>query len=118
MNATHYNNQNSGQQVNKQDFWKKDWFLGLVIVITFAALYISTNLTQGVGAYDLGLNASNAEPNKQVAVLTIDDKSLDNIGRWPWSRHIHAKAIAKLKAAGAKVIGHTAFFLSLKKILA
>lgn len=98
--------------MNKQDFWKKDWFIGLVIVLVFAGLHISTNLTQGVErwAYDLGLNASSATPNKQIAILAIDEKSLETVGRWPWSRHIHAEAIAKLKAAGAKVIGHTAFF--------
>ncbi len=98
--------------MNKQTFWKKDWFLGLVIVITFIGLYFTTTYTQGIErwAYDMGLNATSAEPNKQVTVLAIDEKSLETIGRWPWSRHVHAEAIAKLKAAGAKVIGHTAFF--------
>lgn len=98
--------------MKKQTFWKKDWFLGLVIVVTFVGLYFTTTYTQGIErwAYDMGLNASSAEPNKQVTVLAIDDKSLETIGRWPWSRHVHAEAIAKLNAAGAKVIGHTAFF--------
>jgi serine/threonine-protein kinase len=97
--------------VNKQNFWKKDWFLGLIIVIGFAGLY-PTGMTQGIErwAYDWGLNATSAVPNKQIAVLAIDEKSLETVGRWPWSRHIHARAIEKLKAAGAKVVGHTAFF--------
>lgn len=98
--------------MNKQNFWKKDWFLGLVIVASFIGLHLSTGITQGIErwAYDWGLNATSAEANQQIAVLTIDEKSLETVGRWPWSRHIHAQAIAKLKASGAKVIGHTAFF--------
>jgi len=98
--------------VNKQNFWKKDWFLGLVIVISFAGLHLTTGITQGIErwAYDWGLNATSAQPNQQIAVLVIDEKSLETVGRWPWSRHIHAQAIAKLTASGTKVIGHTAFF--------
>jgi serine/threonine-protein kinase len=98
--------------VNKQTFWKKDWFLGLVIVLAFTAMYFTTPAIQGIErwAYDMGLRVSSAEPNKQITVLAIDEKSLETVGRWPWSRHIHAQAIAKLNAAGAKVIGHTAFF--------
>ncbi len=97
--------------MNKQNFWKKDWFLGLVIVVVFGGFFF-TSFTQGIErwAYDLGLNATSAEPNRQIAVLAIDEKSLETVGRWPWSRHIHAQAVAKLHAAGAKVIGHTAFF--------
>ncbi len=100
-----------GSGVNKQNFWKKDWFLGLLIILAFVGLY-PTGITQGIErwAYDMGLNATSAEPSEQIAVLTIDEKSLETVGRWPWSRHIHAQAIAKLNAAGAKVIGHTAFF--------
>jgi len=98
--------------VNKQNFLKKDWFLGLVIVVSFIGLHLSTGITQGIErwAYDLGLNATSATPNQQITVLAIDEKSLETVGRWPWSRHVHAQAIAKLSAAGAKVIGHTAFF--------
>jgi len=97
--------------VNKTSFLKKDWFLGLIIVFVFAGLY-PTGMTQGIErwAYDLGLNASSAEANTKIAVLAIDEKSLETVGRWPWSRHIHADAINKLTAAGAKVVGHTAFF--------
>jgi eukaryotic-like serine/threonine-protein kinase len=98
--------------VNNQNFWKKDWFLGLVIVVSFAALHLTTGVTQGIErwAYDWGLNATSAQSNQQIAVLVIDEKSLETVGRWPWSRHIHAQAIEKLTISGAKVIGHTAFF--------
>lgn len=97
--------------MKNKTFWNKDWFLGLVIVTFFAALSF-TDFSQGIErwAYDLGLNASSAEPSPQVVVLAIDEKSIETVGRWPWSRHIHADAISKLSAAGAKVVGHTAFF--------
>ncbi|MCB2000837.1 MAG: CHASE2 domain-containing protein, partial [Rhodoferax sp.] len=41
----------------------------------------------------------------------IDDQSIANIGRWPWSRDIHARLIDQLSAAKAKTIVETVFFI-------
>src|SRR5262249_39968131 len=46
----------------------------------------------------------------KVAVIAIDDQSLGNIGRWPWSRDVLAKMTDKLTEAKAKVIGYTVLF--------
>ncbi|MDO9159125.1 MAG: CHASE2 domain-containing protein, partial [Burkholderiaceae bacterium] len=46
----------------------------------------------------------------QIAVLAIDDQSIANIGRWPWSRDVHAQVIDQLAQANAKTIAHTTFF--------
>ena len=35
-----------------------------------------------------------------IAIIAIDDQSIANIGRWPWSREVHAEMIDKLAAAG------------------
>ena len=37
-------------------------------------------------------------------------QSIANIGRWPWSRDVHAKMTELLAGAKAKVIGNTVFF--------
>jgi len=39
-----------------------------------------------------------------VAVLAIDDRSLDIVGRWPWPRATLARALENTYKAGAKVI--------------
>jgi CHASE2 domain-containing sensor protein len=51
-----------------------------------------------------------ATPSDKVAVIAIDKQSLDNIGRWPWSREIMADMVDKLAAAKAKVIATTVFY--------
>jgi adenylate cyclase len=44
-------------------------------------------------------------PPKDVAVIGIDDKTFDELNvRWPFRRTLHAQAIDRLKADGAKVI--------------
>ena len=97
--------------MSKAGFWKKDWFLGLVVslVLLFAG---GSQLIQGLErtAYDWGVRASSRTPSDKVAIIAIDKQSIDNIGRWPWSREIHAKMIERLASAKAKVIGYTVFF--------
>jgi len=44
-------------------------------------------------AYDWGVRASARTPSDRISVIAIDKRSIDNIGRWPWSRDIHAKMI-------------------------
>jgi EAL domain-containing protein (putative c-di-GMP-specific phosphodiesterase class I)/CHASE2 domain-containing sensor protein len=39
-----------------------------------------------------------------IVLVTIDNKSLREIGRWPWPRRYHAQMVDRLTAAGAKRI--------------
>jgi len=96
----------------KKTFWKTDWFAGLVISLVFLFSSGSAFL-QGLErkAYDLGVQASSRDPGNKIAIIAIDDQSIANIGRWPWSRDIHAKITDMLAAAHAKVIGNTVFFV-------
>ena len=43
--------------------------------------------------------------NNKVVIIDIDNKSLSQIGQWPWSRDIVAKLIKNLTEANAGVIG-------------
>ena len=97
--------------MKKPGFWKADWFLGLVIALV---LFVASgsDLVQSLErvAYDWGVRVSNHGPSARVAVIAIDDQSIANLGRWPWSREIHAQMIGKLQQAGAKVVGYASFF--------
>ncbi len=42
--------------------------------------------------------------NPAILHIGIDDKSLDNVGVWPWDRSIHADMIELLDSLGASVI--------------
>lgn len=92
-------------------FWKSDWFSGLLVSLAVLALAPS-DLLQSLErkAYDLGVSATSRNPSDKVAVIAVDKSSLDNIGRWPWSREIMADMVEKLAAAKAKVIATTVFF--------
>jgi len=97
--------------MKKSDFWKNDWFLGLVVVV-FMLFAGGGELLQSLErkAYDMGVQATARTPSDKIAVIAIDDVSIANIGRWPWSREVHAKITDLLAGAKAKVIGNTVFF--------
>jgi serine/threonine-protein kinase len=100
-----------GQRSVSKRFWKTDWFIGVVVsvVMLFAG---GGELLQSLErkAYDLGVGAVTREPSDKVAVIAIDKQSVDNLGRWPWSRNVHATMIDGLAASRAKVIASTIFF--------
>ncbi|MCK4389259.1 MAG: adenylate/guanylate cyclase domain-containing protein [Desulfobacterales bacterium] len=50
------------------------------------------------------------EPSGKVAIVAIDDKSIELIGRWPWPRSAFAELIARLYEAGVKTIGFDLLF--------
>jgi serine/threonine-protein kinase len=97
--------------MTKAGFWKKDWFFGLVVSLVLLAAG-GTQLIEGLErfAYDWGVRASTRTPSDRISVIAIDKRSIDNIGRWPWSREVHAKMIDSLAGAKPKVIGYTVFF--------
>src|SRR5581483_10373768 len=43
-------------------------------------------------------------PGGEIATVMVDDASLAALGRWPLSRHLFARALRRIDAAGARVI--------------
>jgi serine/threonine-protein kinase len=96
----------------KSRFWSSDWFAGLLITIVIVLISGSAPFQSLERSfYDWGVRSTDRSPSDKVAVIAIDDKSIDNLGRWPWPRNLHAELIDRLSKGGAKVIGQTVFFL-------
>ena len=90
-----------------------DWVVAVVICLAFAAAaLLRLDALEGLeqAAYDLGVRASERSPSDRIAVIAIDDQSIDNLGRWPWPRNIHAEILSTLASGGAKVVGNTIFY--------
>jgi len=54
--------------------------------------------------YDALLSAWRHSPSKDVVIVSIDDESLAGLGRWPWSRRVHAALIDRAREAGAAAV--------------
>ena len=92
--------------------WRADWFAGVAIVVAVIVLHVATDFigTLERRFYDFASTSTARQPSDRIAIIGIDDQSVQNIGRWPWPRDVHAKLIDQLSAAKVKTIVHTAFF--------
>ncbi|MBW7472437.1 CHASE2 domain-containing protein [Marinobacter sp. F4218] len=81
------------------------WTMGLIL-LALLILIQSSELPQRLDywLFDKATTAAPAPLSSQVAIVAIDEFSLDRLGRWPWQRTIHAELIEKLTSAGAKTI--------------
>jgi eukaryotic-like serine/threonine-protein kinase len=93
-------------------FWRADWFVALLVVAVVLVIFQATDAIETLERrfYDFGSTSAARQPSDRIAVIAIDDQSIANIGRWPWSRDVHAQLIDKLAAAKAKTIVYTTFF--------
>ena len=99
--------------LKRAQFWRADWFAGVLIVLVVVFLSLATDLVGTLERrfYDFSSTRTSRQPSDRIAIIAIDDQSVANIGRWPWPRDIHAKLIDTLAAANAKVIVETVFFI-------
>jgi adenylate cyclase len=62
-------------------------------------------------AYDLRINTLAPRPSSGLVVIaTVDDRSLAQLGQWPWPRAVLGRLVNALKDYKVKVIGFDAIF--------
>lgn len=96
----------------KTSFWRSDAFIGAAALCLVLVAHQATDFfgTLERRFYDYGSTHTQRTPSDRIAVIAIDDASVSRIGRWPWSRDVHAQLIEKLSTAKPKSIAYTAFF--------
>jgi CHASE2 domain-containing sensor protein len=100
--------------VKTAGFWKKDWFLGLAVAIVLFLVAVpgGSRLIQSLerAAYDMGVRATDRTPSDRIAIIAIDEPSVQNLGRWPWPRDVHARLTDVLAAGKPRVIANLVIF--------
>ena len=88
-----------------------------LITLTFTLLFVFLQIFDPAiireqlesKTYDLRLKLRNLirqqSPASYIVIVAINDKSIEEIGRWPWGRDIMAALINNISAARPKVIG-------------
>ncbi len=76
----------------------------LFILLSFQLFPIFESLGRVVYSVQMRLGFSRDLGGNVVAIVNIDDKSIKQLGPWPWPRHLIAEMIPILKNNGAKLI--------------
>ncbi|MCH9674934.1 MAG: CHASE2 domain-containing protein, partial [Gammaproteobacteria bacterium] len=60
--------------------------------------------------YDGVLKLLERDAPEDVVIVGIDERSLTELGRWPWPRDLHAQLLLRLKEYGVKGVGFDVIF--------
>ena len=90
--------------------------IAIAIAVTAAAIFVMRDqpvVLERLEAeiFDLHFRVRGVEqPNPNTVIVTADEKSAAELGRWPFSQRFFAIAIDRLRADGAKVIAFDIIF--------
>ena len=83
---------------------RRVWIAILVASIT-AILTISSSLQPiDLLIYDAGQRLADRAPPDDILIVEIDEASIRELGRWPWSRHWHTQLLERLGQSSVKAI--------------
>lgn len=81
----------------------REWlWVSLFLLPLTAALSLSHGLALNNLFYDQLRRFTPLPVDPRILVVTIDDYSLQQLGRWPWPRAVHGQLLDRLSSAGAK----------------
>ena len=84
--------------------------LAIVSSLAFAVFSVSPPKRVDDVLYDVLARANGRPPDASILIVDIDDRSLAELGAWPWSRDVHGAMVDRLNEAGAKTIVYDILF--------
>lgn len=84
--------------------------VAIFLYLSFVSFSFFENLEKHIYKIEMRLSAPRNPGESRVAIVQIDDKSIGEIGQWPWRRSTIANMIRILKDNGAKLIGLDVIF--------
>lgn len=75
----------------------------LAPLLAYLAVYRDFATVDAI-VYGQALKARPLAPGGDVVIVAIDDASLAALGRWPWSRAVHAALLEKIAAGAPKAV--------------
>lgn len=80
--------------------------LTLLLILVNTALHNSRIFERlDLMSYDLIYPLHAGEMSDEIVIVAVDNNSVEQLGRWPWSRREHARLIDLLSNMGAAAIG-------------
>jgi len=84
--------------------------LAIVSSLAFAVFSVSPPKRVDDVLYDVLARSNGRPPDDSILIVDIDDRSLAELGAWPWSRDVHGAMVDRLNEAEAKTIVYDVLF--------
>jgi CHASE2 domain-containing sensor protein/signal transduction histidine kinase len=90
----------------RQSRWRREWSAVTLVLAALAFVLGWSGWTWRLDQtfYDTAMSVWRKPVPNDMVVIAIDDESLSAIGRWPWKRSIHARAVDIIAEAQPKAI--------------
>ena len=75
------------------------------IIFSFRTFPLVESVERIIYSAEMRLDIPRSFGENKIAIVNIDEKSLNELGPWPWPRNLIAEMVNILKASGAKLIG-------------
>ena len=103
--------------MKKKLFHRTDILLGtlvacIFILFSFSSFTVFESLERIIYGIEMRLDLPQQRGRPKIAIVNIDEKSIEQLGPWPWPRHLIADMITILKNNGARLIGLDLLFSS------
>lgn len=84
-----------------------DYLSTALILLSLVVFLHATHLLSRLDnvLFDIGQKFYQSPAPADIVIVAIDENSLSQLGRWPWSRQVHANLIQRLKQENTKAIG-------------
>jgi serine/threonine-protein kinase len=103
--------------LKKTDLLAGAFLAFLYILLSFQSFSVFESLGRVIYSVQMRLDARGNPGANVVAIVNIDDKSIKQLGPWPWPRQLIAEMIPILKNNGAKLIALDLLFSDMERNL-
>ncbi len=103
------------RQVKLPEMWQKNKLRAIVFLLGILILFTNEFSRLDTVIYDFLLRSNPPQVKQNTVIIAIDDKSISEIGKWPWSRDVHATLLSSLATSKAKSIGFDLLFAEADK---
>ena len=83
-------------------------YLSTALILLFLVVFLhTTHLLSRMDnvLFDIGQKLYQSPAPADIVIVAIDENSLSQLGRWPWSRQVHADVINRLNQENTLAIG-------------
>ena len=95
------------QRPRAQRIALREWLLLSALILALTAGLAGWRLADRVDQvfYDRLMQLSTRDARDDIIIVAIDDYSINELGKWPWPRALHAELIKQINAANPLAIG-------------